>query len=40
MTGKLTGNGSESTVKERQKVSVKQGKKLSESEKNILRMFL
>lgn len=40
MTGKLTGNGSESTVKERQKVSVKQGKKVSESEKNILRMFL
>lgn len=38
--GKLTGNGSESTVKERQKISVKQGTKVTEPEKNILRMFL
>lgn len=40
MRGKLTGNGSESTVKKRQKISVKQGTKVTEPEKNISRMFL
>lgn len=38
--GQLAGNGSESAVKERQKISVKQGIKVTEPEKNILRMFL
>lgn len=38
--GELAENGSESAVKERHKISVKQGTKVTEPEKNILRMFL